>query len=589
MPSVLDPRLIYAIYGFTGIPRLVEALALHLDTEEIAVEGFQLLSRLAGLRETYRVVNQCKVLDLAYVALFAYSGQQHRHTRIEIKRTLHNFQKCTLYDPHELATREQASRRDVTLYALFVVVLLLTSALSAFGTSSNAMVTSLQRSVEQSIWTLQRPNTKEKHARRTLRHVSRVDDVWAYLTGPLHASLFASTWYNGDAFAADVDCQLGVVGRSNLLLGGVQLRMLRVQNATCGTDVTSLRCYPPYDVLHEARTPRERADGVMERWSAPDDSYSRANSFTGHLATYPDTGYRVFLPRLSQTRTSEKDSGCTPLCQLSRLRDGQWIDGSSRALFVEFNVYNAAEDLHAAVTLLFEFSATGGVLTSTQITPLFLNRYSGLFLLSPLFYAELLLLVGLAWHAHKQFDKILRYRLYYFTVPTHLVDFLTVVLWIVAIVMRLRFHAAGSHAQLTALAADNAFVNLNEIVFLVRQELVLTAWCAMLMWWRLLRLARCLKPLERTLEKFERAEGLIESYVVLLVIYVLLFAQTGFFLFPTSSESFSTFGKSMYVLSHCVVGAEGTKPDLSLWCYFQVPRRPSRSCASGALPANSAK
>ncbi|KAJ0403751.1 hypothetical protein ATCC90586_006561 [Pythium insidiosum] len=544
--EAFDMRLLYAIYGFTGIPRIVEALASHLDTEEIAVEGFQLVAKIAQVPESYRIVNHCKVLDLAYVALFAYSGPQHRHTRIQIKTAMRAFQRCTLYDSHELSRREQASRRDLVLYALFVLCLLLSSAFSLYGTDSSALIHGLERSLEKTPWSSE---VGERLIRRTLKDVTRVSDVWDFISGPLHETLFAESWPNGDRFAVDVDSQLGVVGGTNILLGGVQLRMLRVQSTTCQPDNT--RCFPSFSLGRERKTPVPHAD-FTERWSASKDSLSPANAFVGQLGTYPNHGFRHFIPRLDRTGPQVV---CGPRCQLETLRRNDWIDASARALFIEFNLYNAAADLHVAATILFEFTSVGGVLTTTRYTPIALRPYAGFFLAMPRFYVELALVLGLLWFILKQVDKLMRFRMHYFIVSTHLVDFVIVVLWVVIIATRIQTVLTASHALLTRIATNNAFTSLNLSAYLARLEQDVTAWCACLMWWRLLRLGKCIKRLETSLEKFERAELLIESYLVLLALYTLGFAQSGVFLFSTSSSAFRTLGVSLTSMAKSVLNA----------------------------------
>lgn len=539
-------RVIYAIFGFTGIPRIVEALASHLDTEEIAVEGFQLLSKLASQPEAYPAINQSKVLDLAYVALFAYSGPQHRHTRIEIKKTMYPFQKCTLYDPRELSQREQASRADLMLYAFFVVCFMLTSALSLYDHRSSDLVLGVENALVHKRWPASRASSSSSDPRlgRTLHDVNTVQDVWSYLLNPLHETLFQDRWYNGDLFNADVDSQLGVVDRSNVLLGGLQLRLLRVQNSTC--DRTQV-CYPPYSSEVELKSTME-TPYFVDDWSAPDTTSSDVDRFRGKLASYPTSGYRQFLPRLntSAASTSTPTSICGPYCQLSKLKKGNWIDRSSRALFAEFNLYNPVVDVHCAVTILFEFAATGGVLVSTDISPIHLDQYPGLFIFSLRFYVEIALLGGILWFTEKQITKLLRYRLFYFVVASHLVDFTIVALWIAVVTLHLRSLVSASHLLLVRLGENDSFVDLNANAYLVRTERCLMAWAGFFMWWRLFRFAKCLKSLENVMEKFERAETLLRTYLFVLLLYILGFAQAGMLLFPSSLASFRSFAVSMY-------------------------------------------
>lgn len=545
----LDVRVIYSIFHGTGIPRIVEAVAAHLDTEEITVEGFQLLARLGALSDAYAAINHCKVLDLAYVALFAYSGPQHRHTRVEIKRSMHTFHKCTLFDPHELVQREHASRLHLVLYTIFVLVFMVATMFPLYDTQANDLSRSIERVLLDKAWpndNVTKSSLAERHSTRTMQSVNSVSDVWSFLQGPLLESLFQTQWYNRDLFALDGSehSQLGVVDRSHVLLGGLQLRLLRVANGSCFNVQANGHCYPPYSQHLESKNAR-KFGSFMDLWS----SCNSSQLFPGQLASYPSGGYRHFIPRLSLSTISTL--ACGPDCQLAALKTNQWIDSSARALFLEFNLYNPWQDIHCAVTILFEFASTGGVLGSSRLTPIHLDLYPGqIFLFSVRFYLELALFVGLLWFTHMQIDKLLRYQLYYFSVASHLVDFTIIVLWTAVLAARLSGLALASHSLVLQLAQNDSFVSLDDNVEALRTEKYLTGWCGVLMWWRLLRLARCIKPLERTFAKFERAEGVLASYGGMLVLYVLGVAQTALLLFHSSSSgvvNFRSLSVSMYV------------------------------------------
>ncbi|ETL86073.1 hypothetical protein L917_14473 [Phytophthora nicotianae] len=539
--QTLDIRLLYSIFNFTGIPRLVEAVASHLDTEEVTVEGFQLLSRLAALPDAYRTINECKVLDLAYVALFAYSGKAHRHTRLAIKSILHSFQKCALFDPRELARRERASRTDIALYALLLFCFILNSSFALYGQHSSDLVFVVRRAVVDTPWT---DGSSLDSTTKTFHDVNSIADVWNYLQGPAQSALFQDTWYNGDSFDDDVDSQIGIVDRTNMLLGGVELRLLQNDKNWC---------YPHYSKSVERKSLVSRLPYFEDTWSASSNEYQ---AYHGTLATYPGSGYRRFLPRLGANVSSD----CDARCEFNKLRHGRWLDESSRALFVKFNLYNAPLDLHCVVQILFEFGvATAGsneggggeVVASAEVTPLHLNQYPGLFVVYPRFLTELGILLGVVWFAHKQLDKLLQYRLFYFVIPSHIADFSIVVLWIAILVLRLQSvaHAAFPMLMTLAEASHNSYVDLGASVQYLRTERHLTAVCAVLMWWRIVRLAKSIKALESTIDKLERAQGLLQSFAVLLVVYVLGFAHAGVLLFPSARSSFRSYSAGIATMA----------------------------------------
>ena len=62
---------------------------------------------------------------------------------------------------------------------------------------------------------------------------------------------------------------------------------------------------------------------------------------------------------------------------LSDLKTSHWIDIYTRAVFLEFNVYNANTGLFSLVTLLTEWLPSGGVFYYQSIETVFLYRYTG--------------------------------------------------------------------------------------------------------------------------------------------------------------------------------------------------------------------
>lgn len=541
----LDLRVIIAMHGNAGVSRIVEALASHLATEEIAVEGFQLLAKLAAHEDAYAAVNRAKVLDLAYVALFAYAGPQHRHSRVAIKQTMSAFHKCTLYDARELAVRERASRADLVLYALFLISFVLTSALALDDQHrSSDLVLGVQRAFVDAPWPLQSHSESAAGPGRSLHDVHLIDDVWHYVLHPLHDGLFPDRWYNGDLYATDTISPLGVVDRTNVLLGGLQLRLLRVRNVTCDT-LQHQPCYPAFSDGTEHTSQLIGSHVTDDVWSPP-PSDARHRRFHGKLAAYPSSGYRRFIPRLSLA-VATNSSSCGPFCQLAYLQRAEWLDASARALFVEFNVYNPAVGAHCAVTVLFEFPPTGSVVVSSVVTPLHLDPYPGMvFLFAPRFYAELATLGLLAWFALQQCEKLGRYRWFYFVVAGHVADFALVALWLAAIAVRLQLLMQANHLLLVRLAAGDAFVDLSGLVQLVHTERWFLAAASVVMWWRLLRLAKCLRPLERVVDKLDRAHALLRAFAVMLLLCVLGFAHAGVLLRPSPELLDRSFLTSMY-------------------------------------------
>ena len=57
--------------------------------------------------------------------------------------------------------------------------------------------------------------------------------------------------------------------------------------------------------------------------------------------------------------------------------ENNWIDGNTRVLFVEFNVWNANTNLFNSITISFEFTSTGHIHVASDVEVIELYRYNG--------------------------------------------------------------------------------------------------------------------------------------------------------------------------------------------------------------------
>jgi len=108
----------------------------------------------------------------------------------------------------------------------------------------------------------------------------------------------------------------------------------------------------------------ENDEGPYEYQDPPGAfSYSWAS---GTNRWYPGGGYSWDFPQiqpLDESRTATRRL-------ISEIEESGWIDAFTRALFVEFTVYNANEDLWMIVRMNLEFPNTGGVIPSKDINVL---------------------------------------------------------------------------------------------------------------------------------------------------------------------------------------------------------------------------
>eukprot|EP00301_Raphidiophrys_heterophryoidea_P013483 c20912_g1_i1.p1 GENE.c20912_g1_i1~~c20912_g1_i1.p1 ORF type:complete len:729 (-),score=134.78 c20912_g1_i1:24-2099(-) len=140
------------------------------------------------------------------------------------------------------------------------------------------------------------------------------------------------------------------------LLGAIRLRQVRgkLSKENCVIDDSVSRNIS----LAKFRIKDEITTGD---WNVPDHSvFGEAQVHYSHLGIhegvagdfgpYPDGGYKVDLDKYDEI---------TNLKVLQNLRDNQWVDGNTRALFVYFNIYNQNLPISSACRILFEIAPTG--------------------------------------------------------------------------------------------------------------------------------------------------------------------------------------------------------------------------------------
>ena len=154
------------------------------------------------------------------------------------------------------------------------------------------------------------------------------------------------------------------------------MRQLRVRSESCHV-VKSLQtmfslCEDEYSFFNEEKRSFERGWGNTTEQASNASSVDRAFGYqsseqldtyqwvAGNHHTYRSGGYVYdFRGRLQDVKSN-----------LSQLHRANWIDGQTRAVIVQFTLYNPNVQLFTSVILLAEFLATGGIETQSSFQPI---------------------------------------------------------------------------------------------------------------------------------------------------------------------------------------------------------------------------
>ncbi|ETV65199.1 hypothetical protein, variant 3 [Aphanomyces astaci] len=474
-------QLIGTVFSHKGVPLIARAIAMHVQVEEIALEGFQLLERIATVSQFFAVINRNHVLELAYHALSLYKGPQYTHTRLEIKKRVLTFQTCAIQDGHAYAMQERLTKGDCILYSIFVALTAVAAALSPYDHCTHHMTQALTAS-------LRLPDTFPDTAH-----------VWMYLESAFVSSLFRPVTPDSMATPAMMD-------GSNVLLGNVLLHQRRLSVVDLTEDKTTSDIFGVY----------------ME-----------------------ERGYQATLPPVQAAPGLCHSAKCV----LAQLRHSKWLDLYTRSVVIEWNVYNAALDIHIAMTLSLDFAVGAAIQTDLRATPAYFNVYRGVFLTSALFYVDMGLVFFTLYSVWRAGGKLHRYRQYYFFVGAHVMDGLIVVLWLGIWCTRLHYVTTASYSLMVQLAGPT-YVSLRDVTSLAQQDRVLFAFVSLVMW---LNWTRYLSShhLRYLLCVLEATWGYIVGYILLIVVLVMGVTQYLMLAFPWSTQStfFDHFTKAVNAMS----------------------------------------
>ncbi|CAH1245386.1 PKD2 [Branchiostoma lanceolatum] len=200
-----------------------------------------------------------------------------------------------------------------------------------------------------------------KHIISAFHKTSTRDNFWRWCDHTLLSRLFFTTWYNGRATGPDDVISRYTANPDLFRIGQARLKQLRVVPGQCRTPETMAAIVGECNV--EYSRSNEDQGNYGENWSnftsntSSNTTYWRYSTQTssfdpplyGHLAVYRGGGYIVDLG------TSREEGERI----VSYLQRHDWLDRYTRAVMVEFTVYNANVNLFVASTLLVEYSHVG--------------------------------------------------------------------------------------------------------------------------------------------------------------------------------------------------------------------------------------
>ncbi|XP_033639226.1 uncharacterized protein LOC117299811 [Asterias rubens] len=193
-------------------------------------------------------------------------------------------------------------------------------------------------------------------------NISTVDNLWQWLNEDFLDTLYWETWYNGEHVTEE---KKSIMSGDTILLGKASLRQVRIRHQSCPLAVQAQYIFNDCKSSYHVDVQSTQPYGPDGSWVHSSRETLKRYQKWGKFGSYEGDGYNVDLNNSRQEAAS----------QLRFLENHSWIDDQTRAIFVEFTLYNAPTNLYTSVALLAEMPGTGAVHPLPKIESVLLHHY----------------------------------------------------------------------------------------------------------------------------------------------------------------------------------------------------------------------
>ncbi|TRY56170.1 hypothetical protein DNTS_002527 [Danionella cerebrum] len=362
-----------------------------------------------------------------------------------------------------------------------------------------------------------------------------------FTEGPFLNGMYWELWYNNKSLPENQS----LIYYENLLLGVPRLRQLKVRNESCSVH-EDLRdevydCYDAYSPANEDKAPFGPKNSTAWRYS--EQGILGESTHWGLVSTYGGGGYYQDLSRTREKTVSE----------IQELKNNLWLDRGTRAVFLDFSVYNGNVNLFCIVRLLVEFPATGGAVSSWRFQTVRLIRY-----VSSWDYfvgmCEVVFCLFVLYYLVEEYLEIRLHRLRYFKSLWNCLDVLIVALSVPAIIMNICRTSAVSHRLRFLLENHSTFPNFEPLARLQVHFNNLAAIIVFLSWVKLFKFISFNKTMHQLSTTMSRCAKDLMGFAIMFFIVFLAYAQLAYLVFGTQVDNFSTFQACIFTQFRIILG-----------------------------------
>ncbi|XP_023018809.2 polycystin-2-like protein 1 isoform X2 [Leptinotarsa decemlineata] len=375
----------------------------------------------------------------------------------------------------------------------------------------------------------------------TFLEITTAADFWIYAEGHMMDSFYWEATYSTE----QADENAMHILQENRVLGVPRIRQVRVRNDSCVVHEYFRRLFLNcYDMYSDDAVDKETFGlGKKTAWVYSPQKETKSLSYWGKITTYGGGGYYADFA-MTRNKTAEL---------FAELKDNLWIRGGTRAIFIDFALYNANLNLFAVCKMAFEFPTTGGIMTTADFRSFGLLRIRSnydWFVMA----CECACYLFIVFYIFEEIREILYFRLKYLARFWNYVDVFIITLTLVSGAFSIMKMLMIKQELYDIMDNGDKYGNLEYIAWMHLMYNNLIAVDLFLIYvkiFKYLNFNRTMGQLNNTLKNCAMD---ILGFSIMFFIIFFAFAELGYLIFGSEVENFSSFGVAMFTLLRTILG-----------------------------------
>ncbi|XP_071129607.1 polycystin family receptor for egg jelly-like isoform X3 [Mytilus edulis] len=364
------------------------------------------------------------------------------------------------------------------------------------------------------------------------------DDFWSWAKSGMGNGLRALNYYNDEQ---PLFLRGYINDKQSRIMGYATMRQLRVTRGSCKVpdQVVGIihECNDEYSVHNQDENSYEPGwKPLTGNTSREEYRYTTANELEGYpywgeVSMYSGGGYVVRL----------RGNVSTLRNKMIELQEEGWIDRYTRAVFVEFTVYNPGINLFAVSTMLAEFRPSQGIVPSYRFEPVNLFPYMNsamLFVLA----CEFSYLLFTVYFIFAEARNIYKQKLSYFKEFWNLVELGICAMSVTAVVIYFyRMFETNKLTERFKVSHGNEYMKFQYVGYWSEIFSYIVGWLAFFATLKFLKLLRFNKKICLLASTIKASARDLLHFSVIFNIVFLAFIQLFYMIYVANIKSFKTF------------------------------------------------